>query len=87
MRISNIVPLVSRLAEGQFMGGWINALSSSNDNNLEFEYFTSWISSDSGFERGCSQEDIDLHHQSQGQFNSLRNFARFVWFFGNFQLI
>ena len=67
MKISKIVPSVSRLAAAQFMGGWINA-SSSNENYLEFEYFTSWISSDSGYERGCSEEDIDLYHKSQAKF-------------------
>ena len=71
MRIVNIVPLVSKLAEGQFMGGWINALPTNESNYLKYEYSTSWISSDSGYERGCSQEDIDLHHKSQEQLDLL----------------
>ena len=71
MRIVNIVPLVSRLTEGQFMGGWINALPANEENYLKFEYSTSWISSDSGYERGCSEEDIDLHHKSQEQLDSI----------------
>ena len=71
MRIVNIVPLVSKLTKGQFMGGWINALPANEGNFMKFEYSTSWISSDSGYERGCSQEDIDLYHKSQEQLDSL----------------
>ena len=71
MRILKIMPLVGKFAEGKFMGGWINA--STGKNYLNIEYFNSWVSSDSGYERGCSQEDIDLHHKSQEQLNLLRN--------------
>ena len=71
MKISKMVPLASKLVNGQFMGGWMNA--STEENYFEFEYFTSWVSSESGYERGCSQEDIDLHHKSQAQLNLLKN--------------
>ena len=71
MKVFKILPLVGKLANGQFMGGWINA--STEENHLEFEYLTSWVSSDSGYERGCSQEDIDLHRKSQAQLNPLKN--------------
>ena len=71
MKIFKMIPLVGKLADGQFMGGWINA--STEENYLEYEYFTSWVSSESGYERGCSQEDIDLQHRSQAQLNPLKN--------------
>ena len=78
MRIVNIVPFVSKLAEGQFMGGWINASPTTEENYLEYKYSTSWISSDSGYERGCSQEDIDLNHKSQEQLDSLTKTFNFT---------
>lgn len=68
MKILKFIPLVGKLADGQFMGGWINAFILGDENNLKFEYFTSWVSSESGYERGCSREDIDLHHKSKAQY-------------------
>ena len=70
MRILKLIALVGKFTDGQFMGGWIDA--SIEENHLEFEYLTNWVSSDSGYERGCSQEDIDLHHKSQAQLKPLK---------------
>ena len=79
MRILKFVPLVGKFTDGQFMGGWINASPSSEPGKIEIEYFQSWFSLDSGYERGCSEEDIIRGHQSQVQFHSLPNQRPRIW--------
>ena len=73
MRFLKLIPLASKFADGQFMGGWINASPSSELGKIEIEYFQSWFSLESGYKRGCSEEDIIRGQQSQVQFHLLTN--------------
>ena len=68
MKFSKIILLAIKFANGRFMGGWINASPSNETDKIEIEYFQSWFSLESGYERGCSEDDIIRGHHSQAQF-------------------
>ena len=74
MKISIPVVLsVNEIANGQFMGGWISAKPAQraksgdtrNGNTFEIEYSQSWLSMESGYARGCSEDDIFSSTESQ----------------------